>query len=57
VRFRATLEELKVLKPGDAEEIRAELSREIDRATDEADAAALPEPSSALRHVYAEEGS
>ncbi len=56
LRFRATLEELKVLSPGDAEEIRADLMREIDKATDEAEAAPLPEASTAMLHVYAEPG-
>ena len=54
-RFRAQLEELGVLKPGDHEELRAELVRELDRAMEEAEAAPLPEPESALRHVLAEE--
>jgi 2-oxoisovalerate dehydrogenase E1 component alpha subunit len=55
VRFRAQLEELGILQPGDAEELRAELVRELDRALDEADAAALPDPETILRHVYAEQ--
>ena len=53
-RFRVTLEELGVLSAGDADEMRAELVLELDRATDEAEAAALPEPESALRHVLAD---
>jgi 2-oxoisovalerate dehydrogenase E1 component alpha subunit len=53
-RFRTTLEELDVLSAGDAEEMRAELVLELDRATDEAEAAALPEPKTALRHVLAD---
>ncbi len=56
LRFRATLEELKVLSPGDAEEMRAELTRDLDKATDEAEAAPQPEADTAMRHVYAEEG-
>jgi 2-oxoisovalerate dehydrogenase E1 component alpha subunit len=53
-RFRAQLEELGVLNPGDFEEMRAELVRELDAALDEADAAALPDPATVMRHVYAE---
>ena len=53
-RFRAQLEELGVLNPGDVEEMRAELVRELDAALEEADAAALPDPSTVMRHVYAE---
>jgi len=55
LRFRAQLEELGVLKPGDAEEMRAELVRELDRALDEAEAAPQPDPDTVLRHVYAED--
>lgn len=54
LRFEATLEELGVLSAAQAQAARAELTRELDAATDEAEAAALPEPESALRHVYAE---
>ena len=56
MRFKATLEELGVLRPGDAEEMRAELVLELDRATDEAEAAPLPSPDSAMLHVYSESG-
>ena len=55
-RFSTTLEELKVLSPPDAEEMRAELVLELDRATDEAEAAPLPDASTAMLHVYAEPG-
>lgn len=55
--FRTQLEELDVLKPGDAEEMRAELVRELDKALDEADAAALPDPATAELHVFAEQES
>ncbi|GAC1344704.1 MAG: thiamine pyrophosphate-dependent dehydrogenase E1 component subunit alpha [Candidatus Dormibacteria bacterium] len=55
LRFRATLEQSGVLSPGDAEEIRAALVRELDQATQEAEAAPLPEPESALLHVTAED--
>jgi 2-oxoisovalerate dehydrogenase E1 component alpha subunit len=50
--FRQFLEESGVLQPGDAEEIRAEYMREIDKALQEAEAAPLPTPESALLHVY-----
>ena len=54
LKFRTTLEELSVLSPGDAEEMRAELVLELDKATEEAEAAPLPEPESALLNVLAE---
>jgi 2-oxoisovalerate dehydrogenase E1 component alpha subunit len=50
--FRVRLEEAGVLAPGDAEEIRAEIMREVDRALQEAEASPLPSPESALLHVY-----
>ncbi|HKS00007.1 MAG TPA: thiamine pyrophosphate-dependent dehydrogenase E1 component subunit alpha [Candidatus Dormibacteraeota bacterium] len=56
LRFQATLEELKVLSAADAEEMKAEITLEIDRGTDEAEAASQPDASTAMRHVYAEEG-
>jgi 2-oxoisovalerate dehydrogenase E1 component alpha subunit len=52
--FRQTLEQSGVLQPGDAEEMRAEIMREVDRALQEAEAAPLPAPESALLHVYGE---
>jgi 2-oxoisovalerate dehydrogenase E1 component alpha subunit len=55
--FRATLEELKVLSVEDAESMRTEISREIDVATEEAEAAPLPDPATAMLHVYAEGGA
>ena len=54
-RFRAMLEDLGVLRPGDADEMRAELVMELDRATEEAEAAPLPEAETAMLHVYAED--
>ncbi len=54
--FRAQLEELGVLKPGDAEEMRAELVRDMDRALDEAEAAPVPDPATVMRHVLADGG-
>jgi len=53
-RFRTLLEESKVIAPGDYEEMRAEAMREVDKALDEAEAAPLPTPESALRFVYDE---
>lgn len=54
-RFRSQMIDLGVLTEGDAAELRAELVAELDRALEEADAAPLPKPQSALRHVLAEE--
>jgi hypothetical protein len=45
-----------VLRPGDADEMRAELVLELDRATDEAEAAPLPSADTAMLHVYSETG-
>jgi len=53
-RFRTTLEELRVLGPGDAEQMRAELVRELDEAQDKAEAAPLPEAETATLHVLAD---
>ena len=50
--FRQHLEEVGVLAPGDAEEMRAEIMREVDKALQEAEAAPLPSPESAMLHVY-----
>ena len=55
LRFRQVLEESGVLAPGDAEEMRAEVTRDIDKALQEAEAAPLPSPESALLHVVAED--
>jgi 2-oxoisovalerate dehydrogenase E1 component alpha subunit len=52
LRFRRSLEEAGVLAPGDAEEIRAECLREVDRAQEEAEASPLPAPESLHLHVY-----
>ncbi len=51
-RCRAFLEETGVLKPGEADEIRGEMVRELDIAMEEAEAAPSPAPESALLHVY-----
>ena len=55
LRFRAQLEELGVLSAADADEMRAELLLELDKAQEEAEAAPMPEPESALLHVLAED--
>jgi 2-oxoisovalerate dehydrogenase E1 component subunit alpha len=51
LRFKAQLEELGVLSAADADEMRTELTMELDRALDEAEAAPLPDPDTALLHV------
>jgi 2-oxoisovalerate dehydrogenase E1 component alpha subunit len=56
LRFRATLEELGVLAPGDAEEMRAELVIELNESTEEAEESPLPAANTAMLHVYAEPG-
>lgn len=53
-RFRRQLEGAGVLAEGDAETIRKECQRVIEAAQAEADAAAPPDPATALRHVYQE---
>jgi 2-oxoisovalerate dehydrogenase E1 component alpha subunit len=50
--FRLRMEESGVLAPGDAEEIRADIMREVDKALQEAEASPLPSPESAMLHVY-----
>jgi 2-oxoisovalerate dehydrogenase E1 component alpha subunit len=54
-RFRALLEDLGVLVPGDSDTMRAELVVELNEATAYAEAAADPLPESAMLHVYAED--
>lgn len=51
-RVRAGLEQGGVLRPGDAEEIRAAAVRELDRSLEEAEAAPMAEPLTALDHVH-----
>jgi TPP-dependent pyruvate/acetoin dehydrogenase alpha subunit len=55
-RFQATLEELGVMQPGEAEEMRAELVIELNDATEEAEESPLPAADTAMLHVYAEPG-
>jgi 2-oxoisovalerate dehydrogenase E1 component alpha subunit len=54
IKFRSTLEELGVLHAGDAEEMRAQLALELDKATEEAEEAPLPEAETAMRNVLAD---
>ncbi|MGH7667809.1 MAG: thiamine pyrophosphate-dependent dehydrogenase E1 component subunit alpha [Candidatus Dormibacteria bacterium] len=51
-RFRADLESSSILADGEAEQIREECQRLIDRAQGEADGAPAPDPATALLHVY-----
>jgi 2-oxoisovalerate dehydrogenase E1 component alpha subunit len=53
-RFRRQLEGSGVLAEGDADAIRKDCQRLIEAAQAEADAAAPPDPSTALQHVYQE---
>ena len=53
-RFRTDLEEAGVLRPGQAALVRSDCLAEIDRAQEVADAAAAPDPATALLHVYQE---
>ena len=53
-RFRRQLEGAGVLSEGDADTIRKDCQRVIEAAQAEADAAAPPDPATALRHVYQE---
>src|SRR5438105_13660709 len=52
--FRSQLEDLGVLTSDDANAMRADLVRELDVAEEEAEAAPLPDPETAMRHVLAE---
>jgi 2-oxoisovalerate dehydrogenase E1 component alpha subunit len=53
-RFRADLESSSILTEGEADQIRQECQILIDQAQDEADQAPVPDPISALQHVYGE---
>jgi 2-oxoisovalerate dehydrogenase E1 component alpha subunit len=53
--FRARLEEMGVLSQADAEEMRNLIQQEVDKATEEAENAADPDPETAMRHVLAED--
>jgi 2-oxoisovalerate dehydrogenase E1 component alpha subunit len=56
VQFEAYLKKWGLLTDDRAESLRAELKEEVDRAVDEAWNAADPDPETATRHVWAEEG-
>ncbi|HVC39263.1 MAG TPA: thiamine pyrophosphate-dependent dehydrogenase E1 component subunit alpha [Candidatus Dormibacteraeota bacterium] len=51
-RFRTDLEASSILADGDADEIRRECQLLIDQAQQEADQAPIPDPATALEHVY-----
>jgi 2-oxoisovalerate dehydrogenase E1 component alpha subunit len=53
-RFRATLLDAGVLTPDAVGELTRRVAREVDEATDFAERAPLPDPSTLHRHVYAE---
>jgi len=53
-RFRDELREQGVLDDARAQELRARIREEVDDATSFAESAPLPDPSTLLRHVYAE---
>lgn len=55
LRFRRELEAAGVIGAEDYEAVRREAMDEVDRALEEAEAAPMPQPESALLHVYAEE--
>jgi 2-oxoisovalerate dehydrogenase E1 component alpha subunit len=53
-RFRADLEASSILTPAEADQLRQECQSVIDEAQEEADQAPVPDPASALLHVYGE---
>lgn len=53
-RFRMDLESSSILAEGDADQIRQECQALIDEAQAEADQAPVPDPKTALQHVYGE---
>jgi 2-oxoisovalerate dehydrogenase E1 component alpha subunit len=54
-RFRADLESSSILADGDADQIRQECQRLIDKAQEEAEQAPVPDPASALLYVYGDD--
>jgi 2-oxoisovalerate dehydrogenase E1 component alpha subunit len=56
IRFEAYLKQFGLLDDEKAQSLRAELKEDVDRAVDEAWNAPDPEPDTAERHVFAEEG-
>lgn len=55
IRYKAWLEERGVASAGEIEELQAKALAEVDDATQYAENAPLPDPASALLHVYAED--
>ncbi len=53
ITFRAYLESVGLMDEQSYGELMARIKREIDKATDEADAEPLPDPSTAQEHVFA----
>jgi len=53
--FRIYLESVGLMDEGKHYEIAGRIKREIDEATDYADRSPLPEPESAMRHVFHDE--
>ncbi|HVC22100.1 MAG TPA: thiamine pyrophosphate-dependent dehydrogenase E1 component subunit alpha [Candidatus Dormibacteraeota bacterium] len=51
-RFRADLESSSILAEGEADQLRQQCQAQIDEAQEEADRAPVPEPGTALDHVY-----
>jgi 2-oxoisovalerate dehydrogenase E1 component alpha subunit len=56
ILFGRYMQELGALKEGQEDEIRAEIKSQIDEEVERAWGAADPEPGSAMRHVYADDG-
>jgi 2-oxoisovalerate dehydrogenase E1 component alpha subunit len=55
-RFREELSELGVLDEPLDRALRAEVAREVDLATEEAERSPMPDPTTLTHHVYAEDG-
>ncbi|MGH2529397.1 MAG: thiamine pyrophosphate-dependent enzyme, partial [Actinomycetota bacterium] len=56
IQFGTYLKKFGLINDDKIEALRAELKEGVDRAVDEAWIAPDPDPASALRHVFAEEG-
>ncbi len=57
VAFARQLREIGVLDDKSEQELNDRVNREVDEATDEVEQEPTPEPESALRHVFVEEGA
>jgi 2-oxoisovalerate dehydrogenase E1 component alpha subunit len=55
-RFSETLKQLGVVDDAEDDEVRAQVKREVDEATDWAEKQPPPAPEEAVRHVFVEEG-